>query len=117
VADAGQLHDGETLRVEIGDTVMAIARLEGKFYAFQEFCTHRFGPLSEGSFENGQVICPWHGSCFDLRTGKAIDGPAKVDIKVFPTEERDGKICVQVSSLPPQGPKAAKAERSARSSN
>jgi glycine betaine catabolism B len=90
------LDDRETLRVEIDGQVLAIVKLDGKFYAFQEFCAHRFGPLSEGDFEGFNVRCPWHNSCFDVRTGKVTNGPAKVDLKTFKVETHDGKICVGV---------------------
>jgi uncharacterized membrane protein/nitrite reductase/ring-hydroxylating ferredoxin subunit len=96
VAEAERLHDGETLRAEIDKQVMTIARIEDQFYAFQEFCTHRFGPLSEGNFHGFNVQCPWHNSCFDVRTGKVTNGPAKVDLKTFKVEKRDGKIYVGV---------------------
>ena len=60
IVDAELLHEGETLRVEIGDVVVVIAESDGEVFAFQEFCTHRFGPLSEGRVEHGIVQCPWH---------------------------------------------------------
>jgi uncharacterized membrane protein/nitrite reductase/ring-hydroxylating ferredoxin subunit len=94
VPDADHLRDGETLRIEIDRQVMTIARIDNQLYAFQEFCTHRFGPLSEGSFHGFNVQCPWHNSCFDVRTGKVTNGPAKVDLKTFKIETRDGKIGV-----------------------
>ena len=96
VAEASSLRDGETLRVELDGNVMAIANLGGSLYAFQEFCTHRFGPLSEGALQDGQVECPWHRSCFDVRTGKVTQGPAKVDLKTYEVEVRDGRIWVKV---------------------
>jgi uncharacterized membrane protein/nitrite reductase/ring-hydroxylating ferredoxin subunit len=96
VSEAESLGDRETLRVEIDDQVIAIVKVDGNFYAFQEFCTHRFGPLSEGDFKGFDVQCPWHNSCFDVRTGKATNGPAKVDLKTFKVETRDGKICIGV---------------------
>src|SRR6266567_4054401 len=94
VHEAERLQDKETLRVEIDGQVIAIAKIDNHFYGFQEFCTHRFGPLSEGSFEGFNVQCPWHNSCFDVRTGKVTHGPAKVDLKTFKMEIRDGKVCV-----------------------
>lgn len=51
---------------------------------------------SEGGFEGLNAQCPWHNSCFDVRTGKVTQGPAKVDLKTFKVETRDGKICVGV---------------------
>ena len=96
VPDAEQLRNGETLRVEIDKQVMTIVRIDNQLYGFQEFCTHRFGPLSEGSFHGFNVQCPWHNSCFDVRTGKVTNGPAKVDLKTFKFEKRDGKVGVLV---------------------
>src|SRR5438105_1647067 len=95
VPAAERLGDNETLRVEIDGQVLAIAKIDNNFYAFQEFCTHRYGPLSEGSFKDFNVQCPWHNSCFDIRTGKVTQGPAKVDLKTLRVELRDGKICVR----------------------
>ena len=89
---AQQLRERETLRVEIGGQIATIAKIDNQFFAFQEFCTHRFGPLSEGKFEGFNVQCPWHNSCFDVRTGKVTNGPAKVDLKIFKVEMREGKV-------------------------
>ena len=91
---AQQLRERETLRVEIGGQIMTIAKIENQLFAFQEFCTHRFGPLSEGKFEGFNVQCPWHNSCFDVRTGKVTKGPAKVDLKILKVEMREGKVGV-----------------------
>ena len=33
-------------------------------------------PLTQGKLEGYEVQCPWHGSRFDIRTGKAVRPPA-----------------------------------------
>lgn len=96
VAGADQLPDGETLRVDIDGQVIAVARQGDRVYAFQEFCTHRYGPLSEGKIDDGHVTCPWHRSCFDMKTGKVVDGPAKVEIKSWEAVLRDGKVLIRI---------------------
>jgi nitrite reductase/ring-hydroxylating ferredoxin subunit/uncharacterized membrane protein len=96
VADEQALGEGETLRVEVNGRVMMIARCGGRLYAVQEFCTHRFGPLSEGALRGCEVVCPWHKSRFDLRTGKVTEGPAKVELRTWHVEARDGRIWVDV---------------------
>ena len=97
VADESALENDQSLRAQIDGVVMAIAKSNGQLYAFQEFCTHRFGPLSEGCFTNdGKVMCPWHRSCFDMRSGKVIEGPAKEDIRAFDVIVRDGKVMVKM---------------------
>ncbi|HYO09620.1 MAG TPA: DUF2231 domain-containing protein [Tepidisphaeraceae bacterium] len=110
VADEADLHDGQTLRAEVNGVVMTIVKVGGQVYAVQEFCTHRYGPLSEGRLEpatdNGdgpRVICPWHGSCFDLKTGEACGGPAKEPVRAFDVVIRDGKVHVRVPEHPTRG--------------
>ena len=98
VAAANNLKEKETLRVEVASTVMTIAHNDGHLFAFQEFCTHRFGPLSEGCFKDGRIECPWHGSRFDMRTGQVTQGPAKEPLRVFEVDEREGQIWVKVPS-------------------
>jgi uncharacterized membrane protein/nitrite reductase/ring-hydroxylating ferredoxin subunit len=96
VADANAIGEQETLRVEVDGTVITIAKMDGQFFAFQEFCTHRFGPLSEGTLRDGQIECPWHRSCFDVRTGKPTSGPAKVDLKTYEVRIEANKICLGI---------------------
>jgi 3-phenylpropionate/trans-cinnamate dioxygenase ferredoxin subunit/anthranilate 1,2-dioxygenase ferredoxin subunit len=94
VAAESSLREGETLRVDLQGQVLCLAKSDGQIYAFQEFCTHRFGPLSEGAICQNQIECPWHRSVFDMATGKAVHGPAKEDLKTFRVEVRDGQIHV-----------------------
>jgi uncharacterized membrane protein/nitrite reductase/ring-hydroxylating ferredoxin subunit len=97
IAPESELQPGETIRAEVDGTVICIARVDKRIFAFQEFCTHRFGPLSEGCLRGTEIECPWHRSRFDGRTGKVVRGPAKVDLKTWPVEIRDGKICVGIA--------------------
>jgi nitrite reductase/ring-hydroxylating ferredoxin subunit/uncharacterized membrane protein len=94
VTNDDALREGETLRVDLDGVIVTVVRLDGSVYAFQEFCTHRYGPLSEGTFHGCTVVCPWHDSHFDVRTGKVAKGPAKVDLRTFRTEVRDGRIWI-----------------------
>jgi nitrite reductase/ring-hydroxylating ferredoxin subunit/uncharacterized membrane protein len=86
------LGEGESWRVDLEGTIVTVARMPEGFVAFQEFCTHRYGPLSEGCLREGQVECPWHRSRFDVRTGEVTEGPAKLGLKVFEVEVREGKV-------------------------
>ena len=59
---------------------LAVIRRGARVDAFISACSHMSGPLHEGTVEdvNGSacVICPWHGSAFDLDSGSARRGPA-----------------------------------------
>lgn len=100
VIPASELVDRQTLRVNLNGTIISVAKVDGQLYAFQEFCTHRFGPLSEGCLHDGKVTCPWHGSTFDMQTGQVAKGPAKMPIKTFEIVERDGQIMIRQPRLP-----------------
>jgi nitrite reductase/ring-hydroxylating ferredoxin subunit/uncharacterized membrane protein len=98
ITDKDAIKEGRTLRVEVNGEVIAIALQNGKYYAFNEFCTHRYGPLSEGALYNGSVECPWHRSCFDMSTGKVVDGPAKNALKTYPLKVKEGDIFIKIPS-------------------
>lgn len=106
VGDLDLIGERQTLRVDLDGQIVTIAREGGELYAFQEFCTHRYGPLSEGAVCDGRVQCPWHRSVFDLRTGHVIQGPAKVPLRTFPVEVRNGRIYLHPRASEP-GQKAA----------
>ena len=98
VLDTSELSESIPVRADVNGHVLVIVRLGGQVYAFQEFCTHRFGPLSEGAFADGRVTCPWHRSCFEVKTGKVVEGPAKVDLKTYVVREGVGRIRVEIPS-------------------
>lgn len=56
---------------------VAVFSVEGRLCATQAKCTHRQGPLSEGTLEGSTVTCLWHGSQFNVCTGAVVQGPAK----------------------------------------
>ena len=97
VAAADDCPDRHTLRADVNGHVITIANVGGTLYAVQEFCTHRYGPLSEGAFCGGATIeCPWHRSKFDIATGKVTEGPAKVDLRTYEVSVEGGRIRVRV---------------------
>jgi nitrite reductase/ring-hydroxylating ferredoxin subunit len=49
-----------------------IANVEGKFYAVDSICTHRYGYLPKGKLDRNILICPVHGAQYDVTTGKLV---------------------------------------------
>ena len=72
--------------VHAGDERIAVGRTEDGYAAFQDRCTHKGGPLSDGVLICGTVQCPWHGSQFDVHTGEVKCGPAEQKIATYPIE-------------------------------
>ena len=71
---------------------VAIGRTGRGYVAFQDRCTHKGGPLSDGSMMCGTVQCPWHGSQFDVQTGEVKAGPAEEKIETYEVNGSRTKI-------------------------
>lgn len=96
VADEADISEESGAVVQAGDKTLALFNLGGKFYALDNSCTHVGGPLGEGEVEGNVVICPWHGSRFDILTGAVLGPPARRPVATFPVDVRDGVVYVDV---------------------
>ena len=53
-----------------------VANRDGELRAVSSRCRHQLGDLSKGSLDaRGCLVCPWHGSRYDLDTGAMVEGP------------------------------------------
>lgn len=86
-----QLEPGNIGLVHLNGAAVAVYNVAGKYYATAEECTHADGPLSDGELDETKVICPWHGSCFDVTNGEVLCGPAKEPVKTYQVE-LDGEL-------------------------
>ena len=86
VASVSDVEEGAGKVVEAGGKAIALFKVQGNFYAIDNTCVHRGGPLGEGFLEEFIVTCPWHGWRYDITTGKCIMLPnaqvAKYNIKI-----------------------------------
>ena len=82
VANTTDLPPGQGMVVQIGGRPIALFNVNGEFYALDNTCMHRGGPLGEGFVDqrNLTVQCPWHGWIYSLSTGvSTFDAMAKVE--------------------------------------
>ena len=91
---ADELNVGQMKLLVVGDKRIVVARTERGYAAFDDRCTHKGGPLSDGALACETVQCPWHGSQFDVMTGRVNEGPATEPIRTYAVEERDGRVRV-----------------------
>ena len=76
--EAGKVSEitvGHMKQVEINGKEIAIANLDGKFYAFADRCGHMNARLSRGNISQNIVTCPFHAARFDITSGKKIGEP------------------------------------------
>jgi nitrite reductase/ring-hydroxylating ferredoxin subunit/uncharacterized membrane protein len=78
--------------VKVSGKRVAVGRTGKGYAAFQDRCTHKGGPLSDGVLMCGTVQCPWHGSQFDVHTGEVKAGPAEVNIETYDVNDTRKKV-------------------------
>ncbi|XP_071946293.1 apoptosis-inducing factor 3-like [Antedon mediterranea] len=87
VCKVDDLKDGEMKEVEVSSGKALLIREHGEFSAIGHKCSHYGAPLIKGVLSNGHVRCPWHGACFNSKTGDIEESPGldsvpKFDVKV-----------------------------------
>ncbi|MHA3703661.1 Rieske (2Fe-2S) protein [Jatrophihabitans sp. YIM 134969] len=54
----------------------AVGTSKGAPFAVSRRCRHQFADLSRGEVDaDGCLVCPWHGSRYDVRSGEMTAGP------------------------------------------
>ena len=92
IAPASELPNGERLYLEVEGKAIVIFNIAEQLFAIGDVCSHDDGPVGDGDLEGFNVVCPRHGAEFDVKTGKAVQMPAVVDIPAYPVQVRDGTI-------------------------
>ena len=83
--------------VVVRGTRIAIANVDGTYYAFDEECTHEQCSLVEnGELAGTTVTCVCHGSEFDVRTGSVLAPPARLPLKVYPIRVEGDVLKIEV---------------------
>lgn len=93
VLPVAEMPDNTLRRVEVAGVPVVLVKLGAKYAAIAATCSHAGGPLDEGELQQGAVVqCPWHGSRFRMRDGKALTGPATFAQPHYDVQVRDGMI-------------------------
>ena len=95
VAKAAEVPPGTIREFQVEGKAIALANVGGKFYAVNNTCLHRGGPLGQGVLEDSVVTCPWHGWQYNVTTGKVAQNPA-VGVDCYPLEVRGEDIFVEI---------------------
>lgn len=75
---------------------IVIGKTEDGYTAFDDHCTHRGGSLAGGSMMCKTVQCPWHGTQFDVETGKVKAGPALQSIKIYKCYQSGDSVIMEL---------------------
>ena len=88
--EVGELAEGVPVKGRLGQQSLVLVRQGETIHALHEQCAHAGGPLSGGRVVDGCIECPWHGSRFDLATGRRCRGPAVYDQPAYEVRPADG---------------------------
>ena len=94
VATVADVPEGAGKTVEVAGKQIALFNVGGKFYAIDNACKHRGGPLGEGEVDGSTVICPWHGWEYDVTTGANLDD-ASVKVGCYPVKIENTDIMIE----------------------
>jgi nitrite reductase/ring-hydroxylating ferredoxin subunit len=83
VGKAADVRIGTVAAFDVKGTRVAVANVDGTFYAFDDTCTHEQCSLAEGELEGATVVCPCHQGEFDVRTGEVLAPPPQVPVKTY----------------------------------
>lgn len=102
LCDIGDLPEGNGLEIPLSEggrerTVALFMTRDGP-RAYLDVCPHQGRSLAfaPGEFlltDNGDLVCPHHGACFDLTTGRCLSGPCEGDaLRPVPVRVANGKL-------------------------
>ena len=98
VAGSEELKVNQMKLLHIGGKRIVLGRTESGYVAFDDGCTHAGGSLAGGVMICGTVQCLWHGSQFDVATGKVKAGPAEHPIKAYRVELQGADVLLNFKS-------------------
>jgi nitrite reductase/ring-hydroxylating ferredoxin subunit len=83
--------EGGTVTADLLGREVLVTFLNGKPRAYLNVCMHHGGSLK---LEDDTFTCNWHGSTFDVRTGRALSGPVRSDARLImlPTRVENGVL-------------------------
>ncbi len=116
VGSVGEFKPRDRKVVVAGGKEVGVFRLGAKFYAWENRCAHAGGPVCQGKIMNRveeildadrrsvgmrfsrtkvNIVCPWHGYEYDIRTG-CHQGNPSVRLSAVPVKVRDGEVYIVV---------------------
>ena len=87
--EVGEIAEGSLVKARVGIQDLVLIRTGDTILALHNQCAHAGGPLNEGTLVDGRVECPWHGSRFEVATGRRRRGPTVYDQPTYEIRKID----------------------------
>ncbi len=97
VATVADIPNGSMKTVRAQGKPIAIANVDGQFFAVGDTCTHEQCSLGTEGFLDGNIItCGCHGAQYDATSGKVLALPAPHDVASYRVKVEGADIFIQV---------------------
>lgn len=97
----GEFQGQRVHRRQVGEFDILLCRQGEAYHALLNRCTHLGLPLDGGRLMAGRIHCPFHGACFDVKSGAAMAGPALLPLQTFAVKVEGGALFVAIPAPPP----------------
>lgn len=98
VAAISEVQPGRCKEVQVGGRPIALCNSGGDFFAVDNTCVHRGGPLAEGMLEGRALTCPWHAWSYDVTTGLNTINP-NIRLKTYAVKVEGPDIYIAVRTV------------------
>ena len=92
------LAEAVPLSAEVDGVPVVVVRCGKELFAVEDRCTHDGESFTGAEVESCELICPRHGSRFDLRTGDALTPPAYEPVRTYAAREQNGRVLIEEPS-------------------
>jgi nitrite reductase (NADH) small subunit len=96
LAKTSDLAPGRARACTIGGRTIALYHTSDGYFATDNTCPHRGGPLAEGDLIGNEIVCPWHLWGFDVKTG-VCTGNAEIQVVAHEVRLDADRVMVKLS--------------------
>jgi NAD(P)H-dependent nitrite reductase small subunit len=87
---------GRIKAVDVNGRTIALYHTQDGFFATDNTCPHRGGPLAQGDLIGNEIVCPWHLWGFDVESGVCTGNP-EIQVAAHPVRVENGRVLVKLS--------------------
>lgn len=97
VANTSDIAKGTMKTITVGGKSIALANIDGTFFAVDDTCSHEYCSLgTEGFLDANIITCGCHGAQFDVTTGKVLALPAPTDVASYEVKVEGNDVLVKI---------------------
>jgi nitrite reductase/ring-hydroxylating ferredoxin subunit len=97
VCNVSDLPPGSMRTFGVAGKKIALANVDGEFFAVDDNCSHEQCSLgTDGALDGNVIVCGCHGGMFDVTTGAVMAPPPPSPVRSYPVSITDGKVFIAV---------------------